>query len=133
MGGQGVTEKLADSERSLQRAREPQSARGCTGSLAVTLPSLAKGVGDSSHAQKIYPWLRVEDADTLLCSSIRGSYANYSFIKKGFARTSPTPLLCSSLSVPEYLLLTWKVSQTRFPCPLFPLPHQKTRQPHTLC
>lgn len=50
-------------------------------------------------------------------------------------REPPTPR--SSFSVPEYLFLTWKVSQRRSPCPPLPgqvpLPHKRIRQLHTLC
>lgn len=42
------------------------------------------------------------------------------------------PLPCSSLSVPEYLLLTWKVSLPPLPGQVL-LPHQRTKQLHTLC
>lgn len=55
-------EKPAGSEASLGREVGAQSTRGAPG----VSTSLAKWVGDSGHAGKLYVWPHVGDADTLL-------------------------------------------------------------------
>lgn len=108
----GPAEKPAASEASLGREAGAQSTRGAPG----VSTSLARRVGDSGHAGKLYVWPHVGDADTLLGLINQGTVMP--IVHLLIRSSGEPPLPCTSLSVPEYLLLSWKVSQRRSLCPL---------------